>query len=156
MEPLAKGDRLPDVSLPSAPDGAPVPLRAAGRTAPIVVVLRDAASDASRAYAARLAAEHDGVREWDGRVLVVAGRSDEADALLSAAGPLPFPVLADPDRRLIDRLPDGRSTILIADQWGELHLVELYDDDALPPPAELEEWARYLAVQCPECQGEAL
>src|SRR5690606_28775006 len=33
---------------------------------------------------------------------------------------------------------------------------EAGDDHRFLPPEELVEWARYLAVQCPECQGEAL
>lgn len=49
-----------------------------------------------------------------------------------------------------------RPGVLVADKWGEVHVVA--GDDAaggLPTPDELVEWLRYVQMQCPECQGEA-
>ena len=47
--------------------------------------------------------------------------------------------------------------VLIADQWGELFVVEpAGDDHGFIEPDEVVSWLRYLAIQCPECQGEAL
>lgn len=44
--------------------------------------------------------------------------------------------------------------VLIADRWGEIQHVQQADSAAaLPPPAALIEWLRYVQMQCPECQG---
>jgi hypothetical protein len=46
---------------------------------------------------------------------------------------------------------------VVADPWGEVrfrhHGGAAHD---LPDPAELVDWARFIAIQCPECEGEAL
>ena len=45
----------------------------------------------------------------------------------------------------------------VADPWGEVrmrHAAGAAHD--LPSPAELVDWARFVAMQCPECEGEAL
>lgn len=64
-------------------------------------------------------------------------------------------VAADPERRLASAgitVP----AVLIADQWGELFVVEPAGvEHVLLAPDEIVAWLRYLAVQCPECQGEA-
>jgi hypothetical protein len=45
---------------------------------------------------------------------------------------------------------------LIADRWGEIACIAATKDVAeLPPVQELLEWASYVQLQCPECQGEA-
>jgi peroxiredoxin len=97
------------------------------------------------------------MREWDGRVVVVVPGEVEDAARLVEAVDLPFPVLADPERRLSHRLNLQGAAVLVADPWGEVRF--RHDAGAahdLPSPAELVDWARFVAIQCPECEGEAL
>jgi peroxiredoxin len=56
-----------------------------------------------------------------------------------------------------DHIPGIQSPgALIADRWGEIAYVAATKDVAeLPPVQELLEWASYVQLQCPECQGEA-
>ena len=67
----------------------------------------------------------------------------------------PFPLAADPDRRVAERCGLASGGLLIADQWGELFLVEPMPDGAhsYPAPAEVAEWLRFVAIQCPECEN---
>jgi hypothetical protein len=46
--------------------------------------------------------------------------------------------------------------VLVADRWGEIHFIAgAVRVEGLPPASEIVEWVRYVAYQCPECQGEA-
>jgi hypothetical protein len=56
-----------------------------------------------------------------------------------------------------DDLPGApRPGVVIADRWGEIHLVQDARAVAeLPPVDHLVEWLRYIAHKCPECEGEA-
>jgi peroxiredoxin len=157
---LARGERLPDLRLASAPAGSPVALvPPGGRQVPIVVVVHGAACEACRAYLRRLAAaDVDAeMRAWDGRlVAVVPGGVADAARVADAVHP-PFPVLADPDGALRRRMRLDGAAVLVADPWGEVRLRhEAGTEHGLPEPAELVDWARFVAIQCPECEGESL
>ena len=44
--------------------------------------------------------------------------------------------------------------VVILDEWGEVFFVA--DAEAghdLPTSAEIADWIRFLAIQCPECEG---
>lgn len=44
-----------------------------------------------------------------------------------------------------------------ADAWGAIHaLRHVGDAHAWPQPLEIGRWLDFIAMQCPECQGEAL
>lgn len=155
---LAEGERLPDLRLGEVPAGTPVPLVApGGRQIPVVVVVDGAECEPCRAYLRRLAEAEPEMRAWDGRIVVVVpGSVDEAARLADAIDP-PFPVLADPEHRLRRRLGSKGAVVVVADPWGEVR----YRHDAgaahdLPEPAALVDWVRFVAIQCPECEGEAL
>lgn len=148
-------ERLPDLRLPSAPAGTPVPLvPPGGRAVPILLCVHDADCAACRAWVQALAAADAELREWDGRPLVVfPGDLDQAARF--AAG-VPFPVLADEAGKLWMRMGMEGATVVVADPWGEVrfrHVAGTAHD--LPSPAELMDWARFVAIQCPECEGEA-
>lgn len=81
--------------------------------------------------------------------------------------------LVNPGSRLPDLLlpaaPDGTPqplsgalrldppALAIADQWGEVHAgVAAGAEHRWLAVAEVADWLRYLAMQCPECEGEAL
>lgn len=154
---LVHGERLPDLRLAAAPDGPPVPLvTPGGRQVQVIVAVDGAECAACRAYLRRLAEVAGEIAEWDGRVVaVVPGKADEVARLAEAVHP-PFPVLADPERRLADRLRLDGAAVLVADPWGEVRFRhEAGTAHDLPEPAELVDWARFVAIQCPECEGES-
>jgi peroxiredoxin len=155
---LEAGQRLPDLDLPSAPSGAPVPLRRRARQGTVLIVLHGADCDGCRSYLEAIAAAYEQLRDWDGRVVPVVEGPLAAAAQAGSGLDLPFPVLADPAGRLREGWAIGGGSLLIADQWGELFLVQSGSPGShdLPSPEEVAEWLRFVAIQCPECQGEAL
>lgn len=46
-------------------------------------------------------------------------------------------------------------TIVIADEWREIQLLESSGQHALPSAQTVLEWVRWLGSRCPECEGEA-
>lgn len=125
---MQTGDRLPAIEVPAA-DGGSVALRQPGRFATVVVAVHERCDDCA-AYRAQLAARADDVRAWDGRIVAVT-----ADAAPGIATP----------------------AVLIADQWGELAAVEnAGEEHDFIAVQEVLDWLRYLAMKCPECEGEAL
>lgn len=146
--------RLPDLALPQVPGGEPCRLRPPGRRSPVLVLVDGAGCAACSEFVARLEAEIRSIEEWDGRPLVIAPQD------LARAGDLrtrtSLPVLADPDRRLGTALSVGPPAVLVADQWGQVHEIhEAGEDHRFPEPDAVVACLRYLAIQCPECQGEA-
>jgi peroxiredoxin len=151
-------ERLPDLRLPSVSGGAPVPLvPPGGRRVPIILAMHSADCADCRAFAQALAAADAELREWDVHVVVIVpGDVDEAARFADGAG-LPFPVVADAERKLWMRMGMEGAAAIVADPWGEVrmrHAAGAAHD--LPSPAELVDWARFVAMQCPECEGEAL
>ena len=147
-------ERLPDLRLPST-SGPAVPLVApGGRMVPIILAVHSADCAKCRAYAQSVAAADAELREWDARaVIVVPGGA--GDAARFAQG-LPFAVLADEERKLWMRMGMEGAAVIVADPWGEVrmrHVSGAAHD--LPSPAELVDWARFVAILCPECEGEA-
>jgi peroxiredoxin len=144
--------RLPDLALPSARGGAEQRLRAGGRLSPVLVLVHPGACAGCAEFVAQLAAAAPALEEWDGRVLVIT--PDPPQEGQDAGGA--FPLLSDPERRLSAALGITPPAVVVADQWGEVHLAgEAGEGHGFPAVAELEQWVRYLAVQCPECEGEA-
>ncbi|HEU4884094.1 MAG TPA: redoxin domain-containing protein [Longimicrobium sp.] len=151
-------ERLPDLRLPSASGGAPVPLvQPGGRRVPVIVAVHAADCADCRAFAQALAAAEAELREWGAHVVVVVpGEVDEAARFADGAG-VPFPVVADADRKLWTRMGMEGAAAIVADPWGEVRMRHAAGAaHELPAPAELVDWARFVAIQCPECEGEAL
>lgn len=150
-------ERLPDLRLPSAPGGTPVPLvPPGGRGVPIILAVHSTECALCLSFARALGAADAELREWDARVLVVVpGGMDETARFADDAG-LPFPVVADEARKLWARMGMDGAAAIVADPWGEVrmrHTAGAAHD--LPSPAELVDWTRFVAMQCPECEGEA-
>jgi peroxiredoxin len=150
-------ERLPDLRLPSAAGGgAPVPLvPSGGRRVPVIVAVHSADCGGCLAYAQALAVADAELREWDAHVVIVVPGSVEQAARFADDG-LPFPVAADEARKLWMRLGMRGAVAIVADPWGEVrmrHVAGAAHD--LPTPAEIVDWARFVAIQCPECEGEA-
>lgn len=154
---LAVGQALPDLRLSAAPSGAPVSVRRRGRDNTVLIALHAADCEPCLAYLSALAEAHESLREWDGRVLAVLRGPLEAAEEIRAERKLPFAVVVDPEGKLGRGWGIHGGALLIADQWGELFLVQegraaRHD---FPPPEEVAQWLRWVAIQCPECQGEA-
>lgn len=149
---------IPDLTLPRGSDGVPTRLRTTGRENTVLILLHSAACRGCIDYLRSLVAAREGLQDWDGRVVaVVPAGVSEAGRVREAVEPS-FLVLADPDGRCREACGVGGGSIIIADQWGEVFHVYAGEPDShdFPAPDEVVEWLRFLAIQCPECQGEAL
>ena len=140
--------RLPDLALPAIAGGDPVSLRAHRRAA-VLVLLAGALDPADAAYLGALAAAAPALAGWDGRVLAVAPDAALGPALDALA--LPFPALVDADGRVAAAAGVAAPALVVADQWGEVHLAATAAEGggrAWPPVAEVERWLQFLAVRC--------
>lgn len=152
---MRAGDRLPALLLPALDGGPAVPLRTHGRYATVMVTVH-ADCRSCEHYLEELTSAHDDVREWDGRVIAVVTDGDAAPPRLQHTLHGPLRIARDREHRL---RAAGVPTpaVLIADQWGELFVVEdAREEHTFLSAAEVVAWLRYLAMQCPECQGEIL
>jgi len=148
MTTVRKGGQLPAVALVT-PDGARVPLR--GHRGPLIVyVVHSAECDACIDYARTLADARERFAEWDATVRIVAPADDRA--LRRAAGDVR--VLLDSEGVLVRPSEEAAATLIVADEWGEIyHIEDATDPASLPSPDEVVEWVRFIAIQCPECEG---
>jgi hypothetical protein len=148
---LAAGGRLPDLALPTVGGASTVPLKPGGRRNPILVAVHGGGCGECGAYLHHLAEAAAELSEWDAHAVVIV-----PDAAAPAPD-LPFPVVLDAERRFAARTGLKGAAVVIADQWGEVaHVADAGAGHALPAAPELVEWVRYLAMRCPECEGEAL
>lgn len=148
--------RLPDVQLPLIDGETPISVRAGGRRSPVLLLLHATGCRDCEIYVERLAATQPDLLEWDGRVLLVVPDRTEAEGTLTLPANETFPMATDPGQRLASALSVQIPALVIADQWGEIHHVEeAGSDHRFPATEEVVDWVQYLAIQCPECQGEA-
>ena len=141
--------RLPDIRLPRGSDGENRALRPAPRSSRVIFLAHGHGCAQCAAYARSLAVAEADLSEWDARLLVISRDPMEA-------GP-EVETLLDTDGRVERALSLRPPAVLVVDEWGQVHHTSASDDShSLPGAAELVSWARYLAIQCPECQGEAL
>ena len=150
-------ERLPDLRLPSASGGAPVPLVATGgRLVPVIFAVHSADCAGCRAYAQALAAARAELGEWDARVVIVLPTEVDQAAWFADGNDLPFLVVADGERRLWTRMGMEGAAVIVSDPWGEVRMRHAAGAaHELPSVAEVVDWARFVAMQCPECEGEA-
>lgn len=151
---IRSGGRLPAIQLPELTGAGPIGLQSAGRVATVAVTVHGCCARCAD-YIHALRAHEQDVRDWDGRVLVIIADDAEPDgSAYPATGA--FRTVLDVDARL-RRAGATTPAVLIADQWGEIHAVEPAGaEHDFIAPEEVVSWLRYLAIQCPECQGEAL
>lgn len=149
---MRKGGRLPAWTLESTDSKPPIPLRTDDRRATVLVTIH-AECAACAVYLDELEQHAEEMRAWDGRVVaVIAG-----DPTGSPGRDTAFVRRARDVERRLERRGVPRPGVVIADQWGEVFAVEAAGGDhAFPPAVEVVSWLRFLAIQCPECQGEAL
>lgn len=151
---IGRGDRLPPVLLPSINGRDPVDLRSTRRSATVVVTMHANCSPCAD-YLERLLLRDRDIRDWGGRVIAALnGVVSDDDAPLPIADLLHG--VTDPAGRL-RRAGVPTPAVVIADPWGEVHEAEAAGaQHAFMAVDEVTSWIRYLAIQCPECQGEAL
>lgn len=146
---LAPGALLPSVDLPSVPGGEPVALRG-GRGPRVLVVVHSTGCAACEEYVRGLAASTDALAEWGGRLMVVVPGPVEQAAELQEMASAACQVLADPE----GRLSAGGAAVVIADEWGEIYFAaDAGAEHGFPTLEEIAEWVRFIAIQCPECEG---
>jgi hypothetical protein len=152
------GGRVPDVQLPRAGSSKGGDIPARGRPREGVALLFPDAPDRWSAYVRDLAPHADALADWDGRLIAVVPDRDPAWAELSRELGARVWVVEDPDGRLrpaaVPAAPAPRlPAAALVDRYGEIYHVWPRDDHAArpgPPARELEEWLRFLALQCPE------
>lgn len=147
--------RLPSVSLVPLSDGEPRLLRAPSRASLVLLLVHSRRCSGCLAYIEQLARGASELADWDAHVCIVVPESDDDGAQLTRAAST-FTVLTDPEHRLEGALSIAPAALFVVDQWEQIHETFKSDDHSFPEPAELVRWARYLAIQCPECEGEAL
>ncbi len=147
---IVPGALLAGVSLPSWTSGAMMDLRS-GRGPRVLVTLHSEVCPDCRQYVwGDLASSADRISEWGGRVsVVVPGGLGSADELAGATGGA-MQILSDPE----GKLASGKATVIVTDEWGEIYFVaDAGAGHDLPAPMEIAGWIRFLAIQCPECEG---
>jgi hypothetical protein len=144
------GSRLP--SLYSHVAGEELRWRDPSSGSTVAVFLQAGDRDAERAYLRDLTAAADDFRLWNGRVIVV--MPDGQGAAIGGTERHPtIAVVTDSEGEAEHcGVREGEDAILIADRWGEVYFgARGASPSALPDSAEIEEWLRFLATQCPEC-----
>ncbi|MGH7457545.1 MAG: hypothetical protein ACREKN_00485 [Longimicrobiaceae bacterium] len=124
------GARVPALTLLSLPDQLPRELRRGTREAYAVILPPPSGCGA---YLELLADSAASFQRWDG-VALVAGEGDGSWF------------------RTRLKMPAEMAALVVVDRYGEVYeVVGAEGCNRLPSPAEIEEWFKYLATQCPEC-----
>jgi hypothetical protein len=92
----------------------------------------------------------DRIAEWGGRLAVVVPGQVESASELGMTPVDGMEFLADPE----GKLATGKAMVVITDEWGEVYFVaDAGEGHDLPTALDIEDWIRFLAIQCPECEG---
>lgn len=158
--PLRKGDRLPSVRLREVAGGGGVAVRPS-RGPRVLVTLHRADCEECVGYVKEIAATREPLESWGADLLVISPEPlPVGDAGLTGLTRLGVPVLEDPGHVVAD----GRLTVIIADEWGEVYFASEPEGSGseasgskaghgLIAPDEVVEWVKFVAIQCPECEG---
>jgi hypothetical protein len=144
---LGKGDRVSPASLKTCDErGHSDPGRWRGPR--VLVAMHEFDCDECTRYVKSVASHREVFATWGGELaVVVPACSGASTASLAELG---VAVLRDPDRVLLT----GQLAVIVADEWGEIHFAsEAEDAHGAISPAELLEWVKFVAIQCPECEG---
>jgi peroxiredoxin len=155
---LTTGQLLPDLALPRADGAGTVQLRPRGRKGIVVVLLHGPDCEVCRDYVTRLADLREQIEDWDGRIVLVSTAGCAAGSQAMFDIPTSFHQARDVEGVLAGRAGVPAPAVFIADQWGELFAIEGVDEEHrfAIQPEEVVDWLRFLAIKCPECEGEAL
>lgn len=145
--PFRKGDRLPAVGLQDPVRQTEVELRPS-RGPRVVVPLHQHECDVCLRYVTGLAATRDRLESWGADLLVVS--PEPVSSRVPALDAFAVPVLEDPT----GIVADGRLSVIIVDEWGEVYFASEPDGvHSTVAAEEVVEWVKFIAIQCPECEG---
>ncbi len=146
---LKTGSKLPVTTLTSVPDGASAKLLV-GQGPHIILVAPGKESAGYAPYLDELAKAAPLMAEWGGHIVVVVpGPVAAAETARRRVGEN-VTVLADPEGKLRTIGP----ALIVTDEWGEIYFsASTADVNGLPGAEELGDWARFVAIQCPECEA---
>lgn len=151
------GGKLPDVSLPVAGRDYSRRARGSRRRAPVLILFDRADCEACWEYVGQLADAREDVDDWSGEVLIIVPEPLTAEQVADRTPSGSFSVLEDPGGRLAGGLRIEPPAVVIADQWAVVrHTENAGPDHRFPAVGEVVEWLRHMAIECPECEGEAL
>jgi hypothetical protein len=146
----APGTVLPAMTLVSVATGRAVDLRAVRGPRALVAMHSVKCRDCRRYVRERLAPGAREIMEWGGRLAVVVpdGRANAATFAETTTDALE--VLVDAE----SAFGSGHAALVVTDEWGEVHFVaDAGAGHELPSGEEIVTWIRFLAIQCPECEG---
>jgi hypothetical protein len=90
------------------------------------------------------------IGEWGGRLAIVVPGPVESANELAKTPVNGMQFLTDPE----GRVASGRATVVITDEWGEVYFVaDAGPGHDFPAAVDIRDWIRFLAIQCPECEG---
>ena len=145
----AAGTLLPRGPFRRTTDGNDIDLRA-GRGPLVLLVMHSTECEQCREYLDTLAEHGADWADWGARVLGIAPVPHQSSAPRADAAKAADDILIDTHHVLAD----GRTGLIVADEWGEIHFSHAADTGhELPTVGELVEWARFVSIQCPECEG---
>ncbi len=129
--------------------GAEIDLRA-GRGPLILLIKHSEDCEQCRGHLDALLERRVDMSHWGARVLGVIPAVKQRPHPQETSGAAESVMLSDREQLLAD----GRAGIIVADEWGEIHFAQPAEiDHAMPTADELIEWARFVSIQCPECEG---
>lgn len=147
---IAPGTLIRASDLVSVATAVPVDLRAGKGPRALVAIHSITCPECRRYVRERVASAAREIAEWGGRLTVVVpdGRANAATFAETTTDALEI-VRAEKDA-----FGSGHAALIVTDEWGEVHFVaDAGAGHELPPAEELVAWVKFLAIQCPECEG---
>ena len=146
---------MPDIELPTASGNGPHTLTPRPRWSLVIVLLHDHDCEGCLHFLQQLEGVQADLTEWDAEIAVVLKQISH-NARMPALAPT-IQVLVDAEHRVETAAHVAAPAVLVVDQWRDVRESwEAGEDHRFPPVTELISWARFLATQCPECEGESL
>jgi hypothetical protein len=144
---MRKGDRLPSVTLRTGSGEREFRLRPA-RGPRVLVAMHQADCEECIGYVKEITSARKPLEDWGADILIISREAIPAnDTVLMGLG---VPVLED----LKHVVAHGRLTVIIVDQWGKVYFASEPDGvHGGVTPEEVTEWVKFIAIQCPECEG---
>ena len=138
--------RVPDLALETS-SGERGTLKPSSHGSLVLLFLSDDCTGCDE-WLSRFAAAMPEIESWKGEVRVVVPSLPGRESS--------FKTLIDRESKAASAIAVEPPAVVIVDQWGEIHeAAEAGEAHAFLPLESIVEWVRYLATQCPECEGEA-